>query len=162
MAVPGLANAVPGRAVHLRTTFTSRGSSTAVEHTVHVVAAYGRAAWILSPARYEAYRRGECPGYAPASVESNVRAAVRKRARSSILRTSRRTATIRIVRSRHLEHGLDVALANLVHPGARIVAVRGGKRPPDPLTRRALLAPVLEKAPVDHRSTHVGTRGARL
>jgi hypothetical protein len=60
VSVAGLTAPVPGRAVRLRTTFAQASTSTDVEHTVHVVAAYGRPAWILTPARYDAYRVGEC------------------------------------------------------------------------------------------------------
>jgi hypothetical protein len=61
--VAGLPKALAGRAVELRTTFTTPGlPPMPVRHTVHVVVSHGTPAWILRPASYSAYSAGECPG----------------------------------------------------------------------------------------------------
>lgn len=62
VAVPGIANPVPGYSVALRSTFTEpQLPPFSVRHTVHIVAVHGRPVWILPLKRYDAYRDRRCP-----------------------------------------------------------------------------------------------------
>jgi hypothetical protein len=65
------AGPVPARAVTFRLTITEPAlrQSVVVTHTVHAVAAGGRWAWILPPARFELHRSGTC-GARPAGAPS--------------------------------------------------------------------------------------------
>jgi hypothetical protein len=59
---------VSGVAVRLRLVIAGHAlpQGVVIEHVFHAVASNGSWTWVLPPARFEQYRRGECPGVSPA------------------------------------------------------------------------------------------------